>query len=256
MRSRWSRFLPGWPAALLVPAVLAYWAVLCFVPPAYVGVGEYWVLESTNGFPFEYTVPGVDIDPTGGVTVTFYIDILWELLVLDAVLAATAAWFFALAVDRFILHPIRAARMKKHGLGEGSPPLIPRPKAALFSLRTMMVMYCVLSVFVWANVRDRIHEMIGPSQGADGVPGIEKENRRGFPWTYSTEWLETLAPDDSGGLVLRDRSGTFRPVSVEMGPLLLDLAFALAVSIGFALASERFVFSRMRRSYENGGPRG
>ena len=52
MRSRWTRFLPGFPAVLLMPAFLALWAVLCFVPK------EGWtrgglLFEATLGFPFD-----------------------------------------------------------------------------------------------------------------------------------------------------------------------------------------------------------
>ena len=120
MRLRWPKCLPGYPAILLVPAVLAGWAVLCFVPPADWILGGGWELERTNGFPFEYTVVRIDTDPTGSVTVTIWIQTLWHLLVLDAVLAATTAWLFPLAVDRLVFPAIQAARRRKRGRGEAS----------------------------------------------------------------------------------------------------------------------------------------
>ena len=93
---------------LLVPAVLVGFAFLCFAPRSQRNA---WMMWEYMGFPL-----------------VFRLESQWwgEVIFLEASLCANAAvalvtaWLFALAVDRFILRPIRAARMKKHGLREGA----------------------------------------------------------------------------------------------------------------------------------------
>lgn len=139
-----------------------------------------------------------------------------------------------------------------------------RPKRALMSLRSMGVMWIVMSIFVWANTRDRSRVVTNYRiHRNEGVFAVTLEGQgmkltcRGFPWVYHAEPVE----DAPFGLVkmVRHQPGRNLPSGPMVGPasadtrhLLLNLAVALIVSITLALASERFVFSKLRRRRPTG----
>ena len=133
MRLRWPRFLPGFPAVLLMIPVLGLWAFVCTVPR-----GEDQMAHRRRGFPLVFTgrrevrelepqvvaairkqapeffraQEGKPILVNGwaGFKVTWFL--------LDLIIALAAAWGFAFAVDRLVFPTIRAARRRKRGTGE------------------------------------------------------------------------------------------------------------------------------------------
>jgi hypothetical protein len=112
MRSRWTRFLPGFPAVLLVPAVLLLWLSLWLFMEDRDLLG--WQFHGF-GFPlpFEGWWPRI-----GGRTVRgFHV----APFVFDLSLALATAWLLPLALDRFVFRPIRAARQKKSATQPDSP---------------------------------------------------------------------------------------------------------------------------------------
>ena len=134
MRLRWPRFLPGFPAVLLVPAVLGRWARLCgtnshydwsslsdrddlWVPvhpergPMHMQ-GEPW--NNPRGFPFRYSG---SFEPwEGGGYVWSGFQIHWFLI--DLTIALTVAYLFAMVIDRLLFPAIRARQGRKRGTGE------------------------------------------------------------------------------------------------------------------------------------------
>ena len=109
MRFRWPRFLPGFPAVLLMPAILAAWAILCSIPRY--SVTDPWFPR--QGFPLAYWTtwddPGSVHDFFGFRASRFVFDLGFALAV---------SWLFALAIDRLVFPAIRAARRGKRGTGE------------------------------------------------------------------------------------------------------------------------------------------
>jgi hypothetical protein len=112
----------------------------------------------------------------------------------------------------------------------------------------MGVMCVVLAVFVWVNTRDREREKV--FRGTPLSPKVYKETCRGFPLAHRVTLHEILRLDSSGSVVSRKEFAPGTAGYKKTLNLLLNLAFALLVSITLTLASERFVFSRLRR-----GPR-
>ncbi len=123
-----------------------------------------------------------------------------------------------------------------------------RPKRAFLSLKSMMVLSAALSGFTVANISNRV----------DGL-----YIRRGLPLPYAAWAVGAVDPEFAESLLSESGSKAFpeldRPdrrgvgVPASRGSaynflnLAVDVAFALIVSVLLALASERFVFSRMRR---------
>jgi hypothetical protein len=209
MRSGWTRFLPGWPAGLLIPAVVAFWTCI-------------W----------------------------------WEVTVVAVAWGLPIAYALTMAVDLALLRPIRAAGMKNLSPEKGEPPEGPGKSSRLrephLTLK-LLVMCVVLAVFVWGNIWDRWCACPLPKQPVAGRTYTSRATHRGLPWVYRTEVRELVTFGKSGQVEPAYRP----PVGVEtaqwgplVGPLLLNMAVALTVSVALALASERFVFSRLRR-----GPR-
>ncbi|MCZ6691090.1 MAG: hypothetical protein O7H41_15990 [Planctomycetota bacterium] len=113
------------------------------------------------------------------------------------------------------------------------------PKRAFLSLKSLMVMCAMFAAYSSLNVVDR--------HVGDWHRG-ERQLRRGFPLTYSTEERLIMMP-----------SAEYRPPpwptvrgarQFHAAVLVADFTIGLVASVLIALASERFVFSRMRR-----GPR-
>ena len=103
MRLRWPKYLPRFPAILLVPAVLVAWAGACYFPhvdleSSYFGFPKpfYWHLQRADLSDF-------DVGP----------------LVIDLTFAMATAYLVAFGVERFVFPAIRARQGRKRGTGEG-----------------------------------------------------------------------------------------------------------------------------------------
>ena len=110
MRLRWPRLLPGFPAALLVPAFLAGWAIQCSIPIVVWTRGAERIV-SFQGEPFPFMVRAQFADLVGS---EFRVSAFF----MDLALALAAAYLIAMAADRLLFPAIRAARGKKLGQGE------------------------------------------------------------------------------------------------------------------------------------------
>ena len=103
MRFRWSRLLPGYPAALVVPAVLALWATFCMLI-RHGSDGLYgW------GFPLRFFGWFPDRIDYGFRIAPFQFDL---------VLALVTGYILAMTLDRLLFPAIRGARRKKLRKGE------------------------------------------------------------------------------------------------------------------------------------------
>ena len=132
MRLRWRKYLPGWPAVLLVPAVLAVWIMLCIFAPEK-------GLPGSRGFPFDFAVRWEEYEMNPQLFANLRkhfpqeysqyseenlpilrrpvrgsgFQIHWFLI--DLIIALTAAYLFAMAVDRLVFPLVRGQGTKKFG---------------------------------------------------------------------------------------------------------------------------------------------
>jgi hypothetical protein len=124
---------------------------------------------------------------------------------------------------------------------------MPPPERALLSLKSLLILCSLLSLFLWANTRDRPYRR-GACYFSTTTQFVLKSNR-GFPWTYTTVVSEMWG-DGTDYMVFnagRGRRLTAPVPGVRTKAILLNAVFALAVSVSLSLASERYVFGRMRR---------
>ena len=104
MSWRWPKFLPGWPAVLLMPVVMAAWAIPCYVPKGWWSVGGR-LYQETRGFPLAFKTFYFEM-PAGGnpiVGLTYQL----HLLVIDIALGVIAAYGIAMILDRLIFPLLR-----------------------------------------------------------------------------------------------------------------------------------------------------
>lgn len=106
MRFRWTKYLPGWPSALLIPGLLMVWAMFCLVPLVFAD------LRGDTDFLFGFPVSFVHTDDAGFFRFSrprFLVD-------LTAVLAS--AYAVAMAVDRLVFPWIRRRHRGHRAPGE------------------------------------------------------------------------------------------------------------------------------------------
>ena len=139
MRSRWTRWLPGFPAVILLITILGLWVVLCTLPlgdwDTVFSMGEVLgpVQKRVWGFPFAFVAGknGVEL-PTLTLeadTFTIYAGYGFHTIpfLADLALALAAGYIVAMAVERLVLFKIQAARRGRRGEGgqdarDGSRP--------------------------------------------------------------------------------------------------------------------------------------
>ena len=114
MSVRWSKYLPRFPAILLMPTVLTACALL----------GVYQDKDRFAGwgsnFPLRFLVVDLDIDPfVPGEEYGWSIFGVWGFLV-DTSLALAVAWALAMAFDRLLFPLARRLHRKKPEQGEPS----------------------------------------------------------------------------------------------------------------------------------------
>ena len=102
MRFRLPRLLPGFPAMLLVPAVLAVWAILNWTPQG--NWGTY-----CQGFPYHFS----EWDHSRG-----YLENDTYAFRRNLLIALATGYVVAMAVDRLVFPAIRGASRRKLGRGE------------------------------------------------------------------------------------------------------------------------------------------
>ena len=126
MRARWTRWLPGFPAVLLIPAIVVGWALLLWVPEGY----ALWELEepwsSHRGFPvaFERIFRGqaTRYDPPSGLVRRIWFSTMSDFRIsyflIDLAIALAVAYLLALAVDRRLFPLVRRLYRKNPEPGE------------------------------------------------------------------------------------------------------------------------------------------
>ena len=110
MSLRWPRYLPRFPAILLMPTVLTAWALL-WVHQDEMGIA-WW-----SNFPLTFWVVDFDTGPDISGEVGWSILGVWGFLV-DTSLALAAAWAPAMALDRLLFPWIRRRRRRHRAAGE------------------------------------------------------------------------------------------------------------------------------------------
>ncbi len=111
MRVRWPRYLPRFPAVLLVPAILGLWLSLCTVPREH---SLPW-LRYTPGheFPHEFGVPfafdGVlrELEPGQ----SYHAGFQFGPFIIDLALALAVAWGLSMAADRLLLQRVGGTQL-------------------------------------------------------------------------------------------------------------------------------------------------
>ena len=100
MSFRWPKYLPGYPAVLLMPTVLAIWAILCFsIHPHLLRKEDHW------GFPLTFS--------TGGS--------IWPFpFLIDLTIALLVAYAVAMIVQDFVFPMLRSLQRRKRGQGESN----------------------------------------------------------------------------------------------------------------------------------------
>ena len=98
MTARLTRLLPGFPAVLLMPAILALWAALCSLEREGPPISGSWgvpliFLGWKEISPYHWTYAGFQLTP----------------FIVDLIFALAAGWLVALGVDRLILSHVRPA---------------------------------------------------------------------------------------------------------------------------------------------------
>ena len=125
MRFRWTRWLPGFPAVLLMPAIVVTWASLLWAPEGDTcweggGLGPEW------GFPIVFArydaVQVRKTDPRSGLARRIRSTRLSEFRVshflIDLAIVLAAAYILTMAADRLLFPAIRGARRRSRGSGE------------------------------------------------------------------------------------------------------------------------------------------
>ena len=97
MSIRWPKYLPRWPAVLLLPAVLAAWALQCSIP---------WVCGSSYGIGFP--LPFRRHDGHWG-----WSPLKLDNVLIDLTLALVTAYTLAMVVDRLVFPLIRGRRRQE-----------------------------------------------------------------------------------------------------------------------------------------------
>ncbi len=114
MSFRWRRFLPRYPAVLLVPTTLALWAALCFLPREHPGRPLlFTALEEPlyeRGVPLAFFGVWRELEPNH-----FKYDAGFQLspFLIDLALVLAAGWAFAMAVDRLVFPWVRSRKERK-----------------------------------------------------------------------------------------------------------------------------------------------
>ena len=117
MRLRWPRFLPGFPAILLVPAVLGFSVTLNSARlEARAGNPSYGFPLTFKGY---FEVRGFLPGTARILAVDFYeYEFRITPLLIDLIIALTVAYSLAMAADRLVFPAIRGGRRRKRGSGE------------------------------------------------------------------------------------------------------------------------------------------
>jgi hypothetical protein len=164
--------------------------------------------------------------------------------------ALVVAWLIPLALDRFLFRWLRSVRGKGDASGGSDISMPGHPRRAALSFPSLLLLVILLAGFGWEIMKDRTRDTRFTYTPRRGPPVVYIRRRitRGFPWTYGSATVHLAL--DPWGAIDQEYEGRLRPpaVRVDRDRFVLDLAFALIVSLALALASERFVFSRMRRS--------
>lgn len=144
--------------------------------------------------------------------------------------------------------------------------MTPRPKRAFLSLKSMLLMCFLISLFAAANLRDIRRgepQHWGPIQGrpkpqadpssVDVIYKTAVQTSRGFPWSYRTdvrvEWRRGSSSSPAEAVRF---PFDYTRIDSSMSMLALNSVVAALASLLLALASERFVFSGWRsRSASN-----
>ena len=120
MRIRWPRFLPGFPAVLLVPVVLGLWIWLCMTPQIEPRGKWQWdwnagrgrefirVWKGKRGVPFAFL--GHKMDPRRGAHTPRRYGFKPIPFTADLAIALAVAYGLAIALDRLVFPAIRGAR--------------------------------------------------------------------------------------------------------------------------------------------------
>ena len=102
----WSRYLPGFPAVLLVPVILLVWVGLCSVPGRET---DYLRSAGFMSYGFPYPIRSYLYDVAGGRPVALT-NFSIPVFLIDLFLALAAAYFVAMVVDRLVLRWVRSRR--------------------------------------------------------------------------------------------------------------------------------------------------
>ena len=136
MRLRWpTKFLPGFPAILLVPAFLGLWATLCVTHSDYewssislpgtrvISIPPEGLEPSYNprGFPFTFSGSWEERE-TKPVGVEVYDEIGFQIhwFLVDLIIALAVGYLLAMRVDRLVFPLVRRLQKKKPEQGEPS----------------------------------------------------------------------------------------------------------------------------------------
>ena len=221
MSFRLSRFLPRFPAILLVPAVLGLWAAVTWARAIYVeGMPHYGFPLIFNGFYLEY-------DPREAFWIREEHGFRFTPLLIDLALALAAAWAFAMIIDRRLVPLIRGERRMSFRW----PRFLPR-FPALVLMPAVLGLWIVLCIggssYEWSPLYPETIFLAGSPW--EGGPW---DNPRGFPFTFSGRW-------ELGVSEWHFWSG------FQIGWFLLDLIIALAVAWAFPMFIDRVVFPLIR----------
>ena len=119
LRFRWRRFLPGYPAILLVPAILGLWVGLTWANKDYSFQTRPHVRNPSYGIPLSFMGHRDDQwckahSRRHKQVYGFWID----RFLIDLAIALASAYIVGMAADRLLFPAIRAARRRKRGAGE------------------------------------------------------------------------------------------------------------------------------------------
>ena len=210
MTFRWRKYLPGYPAFLLVPVLLVLWVAICSLPQmqshedswGYPLVFLGWKQVS----PYMYAYYGFQIIP----------------FVFDLVFALAMALLIALAVERQVLHrfPISPRTMKRDGavLAVRRAGMRLRGPKYLPGWPAILLVPVILGVWVTLCM----------------IPEGTPRDMRGFPVTFLGGW----EPDGFGG---------YRQVGFRVIRFLIDLTLALGTAYILAMTVDRLILPLVRR---------
>lgn len=207
-RSRWAGWLPGYPAILLMLAVLIVWAMICTVywessisesPGAEWGFAKYGMPRWGLPLPFY----GIWRGPDG-----IYVGFRLAAYLVDLLIAVVVAWVLAMAVDRRLLQWVRPRRWWREvrSMSFRWPRHLPKFPAVLLVPAVLALWAGLCSVY-----RD------GPSSWDGGW---------GVPLRFDGWWPGMSSP----------------PPAFRVTPFLIDLTLALAAAYLIAMAVDRLLF--------------